>query len=421
MASNGAPVHRWSADSEEERELFQREDEEEEEEEGEVESEYSSTDEDANYASLAPDDPRMIPSGSSFSTTPTSNETPGDIFSQDSNSFSAEIVNQASDFISAPPTRPHPLSPEGLIPAADDIGLPDELFPLSPETSPTNSLSSGTLDTRSADRSPPPLSSSPPSLSSLQEDTSSRGQKETGIQRDEVTGGIAASPDSKISSKNKRMCGECSNCLNTTDCKKCRFCRDMRKYGGIGRLRQKCITRQCLKLSRVLAQEGAMGRVSKVGGALDEASTFIIISESLKANEIKSDEAAPMNDLAEKIQNFYSDVGVATSKKTPPIKPAKKSTTKKQPPKKPPTQKKPKKRPRYKSDSSNESETERGDDFTYRPVTRRTRNNDPWYYMYQPPPKTVEKRQCLGPECLYAARKYSKYCSEDCGVELAMR
>ena len=30
-------------------------------------------------------------------------------------------------------------------------------------------------------------------------------------------------------------------------------------------------------------------------------------------------------------------------------------------------------------------------------------------------------QQCLGPECVFAARPHSKYCSEECGVKLAMK
>lgn len=29
--------------------------------------------------------------------------------------------------------------------------------------------------------------------------------------------------------------------------------------------------------------------------------------------------------------------------------------------------------------------------------------------------------QCLGPECVYEARPGSKYCSEECGVQLALK
>lgn len=52
-----------------------------------------------------------------------------------------------------------------------------------------------------------------------------------------------------------RRCGECEACLNVLDCRRCRFCKDMPKHGGPGRVRQKCIKRQCLLLSRILYTE----------------------------------------------------------------------------------------------------------------------------------------------------------------------
>ena len=56
----------------------------------------------------------------------------------------------------------------------------------------------------------------------------------------------------KQAKKHSRRCGECEACLTEVDCRKCRFCRDMPKYGGPGRMRQKCIKRQCLRLSKIL-------------------------------------------------------------------------------------------------------------------------------------------------------------------------
>ena len=426
--NSSAQSHRWSGDSEEERKLFQGEEDDEDElepdGEGELESEYSSTEEEVKSPDGARtrdrDEDAFSASSSSSLNSSSSTEEPGNIFSQDLNSFSAEIVNQASNFISSPS---HPKSPEdiSLIPASDDIGLPDELFPFSPGTPPTNSPS--TFDMGSIDRSPlppsPPLS---PSRGTPQEGILNKEQERTNENKGRAMEGVTATPDSKKPPRNKRRCEECVNCLNMTDCRKCRFCRDMRKYGGIGRLRQKCITRQCIKLSRVLAQEMSMGGASKskMGMAPDQqpvmsSTTLSIITQSLKGGDA---EATPTNQS--KLQSFYSnaDHEAAASKKTAPAKPAKKTTSKKQSSKKQATQtqKRTKKRPRqtYNYESSSESEG----DFVYRPVSRRTRANDSRFYQ---PPKRLEKRQCLGPECMYAARKYSKYCSEECGVELAMR
>ena len=85
----------------------------------------------------------------------------------------------------------------------------------------------------------------------------------------------------KSSKKHSRRCGTCVACLREDDCKKCRFCKDMPKYGGPGRMRQKCIKRQCHKLSRILYAEDPLHSKSRklqhdiaaelkaVGGQLD--------------------------------------------------------------------------------------------------------------------------------------------------------
>ncbi len=69
---------------------------------------------------------------------------------------------------------------------------------------------------------------------------------------------------SRSGKKHNRRCGECVACLTETDCRKCRFCKDMPKYGGPGRMRQKCIKRQCLKLSKILYAEDPLYSKSKV-------------------------------------------------------------------------------------------------------------------------------------------------------------
>ena len=85
--------------------------------------------------------------------------------------------------------------------------------------------------------------------------------------------------------KHSRRCGLCAACLREEDCKKCRFCKDMPKYGGVGRMRQKCIKRQCHKLSRILYAEDPLhsksrklhediaAELKKVGGRVELTST----------------------------------------------------------------------------------------------------------------------------------------------------
>ena len=42
------------------------------------------------------------------------------------------------------------------------------------------------------------------------------------------------------------------------DCRRCRFCKDLPKYGGPGKVRQKCIARQCLRRSKILYTEESL-------------------------------------------------------------------------------------------------------------------------------------------------------------------
>ena len=37
------------------------------------------------------------------------------------------------------------------------------------------------------------------------------------------------------------------------------------------------------------------------------------------------------------------------------------------------------------------------------------------------PPATTKPQQCQGPGCVYAARTHSKYCSDECGIQLAIK
>jgi len=43
-------------------------------------------------------------------------------------------------------------------------------------------------------------------------------------------------------------CKKCEPCTRT-DCRLCSFCKDMKKYGGPGRMKQSCISRQCIRVS----------------------------------------------------------------------------------------------------------------------------------------------------------------------------
>ncbi|ESO95380.1 hypothetical protein LOTGIDRAFT_52553, partial [Lottia gigantea] len=53
---------------------------------------------------------------------------------------------------------------------------------------------------------------------------------------------------SKQASGNRRRRTRCKKCEACTraDCEECNFCKDMRKFGGPGRMKQSCISRQCM-------------------------------------------------------------------------------------------------------------------------------------------------------------------------------
>ncbi|XP_041346830.1 uncharacterized protein LOC121366442 [Gigantopelta aegis] len=54
-------------------------------------------------------------------------------------------------------------------------------------------------------------------------------------------------PPHKGATRSTRQCGECDACQKTEDCRQCDFCKDMKKFGGLNKIRQKCRLRQCLK------------------------------------------------------------------------------------------------------------------------------------------------------------------------------
>ena len=46
----------------------------------------------------------------------------------------------------------------------------------------------------------------------------------------------------------KTRCKECASCIRE-DCRKCIYCQDMKRYGGPGRLKQKCMYKKCFNMS----------------------------------------------------------------------------------------------------------------------------------------------------------------------------
>jgi len=58
----------------------------------------------------------------------------------------------------------------------------------------------------------------------------------------------AASGGFTVSSNIRRRrvrCRKCEACTRT-ECGECPFCKDMKKFGGLGRMKQTCVARQCI-------------------------------------------------------------------------------------------------------------------------------------------------------------------------------
>ena len=62
-----------------------------------------------------------------------------------------------------------------------------------------------------------------------------------------VRSGYAVSSSSSIRRRRVR-CRKCSACTRT-ECGECPFCKDMKKFGGLGRMKQTCVARQCIAVS----------------------------------------------------------------------------------------------------------------------------------------------------------------------------
>jgi len=171
--------------------------------------------------------------------------------------------------------------------------------------------------------------------------------------------------------RSRRTCGECVACLTTEDCGQCDFCKDMKKFGGPNKMRQKCRLRQCLVKSRVLLRGGTTYR------------------DILKEEEARREED-PNIDI--------ESVTPKKQRKAVKMKHAKSSESRKE--KLRQSSERPRKRKRI---TSNEDKPRMSADYT------------------EEKEKDDVPRQCYGPGCTNAARPGSKYCSDECGIQLAVR
>jgi len=60
-----------------------------------------------------------------------------------------------------------------------------------------------------------------------------------------VAGGFTASSSIR---RRRVRCRKCEACTRS-ECGECPFCKDMKKFGGLGRMKQTCVARQCIAVS----------------------------------------------------------------------------------------------------------------------------------------------------------------------------
>ncbi|XP_058968068.2 CXXC-type zinc finger protein 1-like [Pocillopora verrucosa] len=180
----------------------------------------------------------------------------------------------------------------------------------------------------------------------------------------------SSSKDDSERKRSRRTCGECVACVRTEDCGQCDFCKDMKKFGGPNKMRQKCRLRQCLLKSRVLLRGGTAYR------------------DMLKDEESRREDG----DI-----DIESIVPLRKQRKAVKMKHAKSSESRKE--KLRQTSERARKRKRI---MSNEEKSRLSTEY----CEERERE---------------EVRQCYGLGCTNAARSGSKYCSDECGIQLAVR
>ncbi|CAB4019848.1 CXXC-type zinc finger 1-like [Paramuricea clavata] len=175
----------------------------------------------------------------------------------------------------------------------------------------------------------------------------------------------------KTKQRSSRKCGQCTACKIQEDCGKCDYCLDMRKFGGPNKKRQKCRLRQCLTKSVHLnAQDGSskdeepQRKVRKIREPKTRHEDFG--GPSNKKHAIKLKHTRHLQGKEQKLKRQLSG----------------------------------KEQRRRKRLASRE---------TSGLYSERTR-------------QTVElPRQCYGPQCQKRARPNSKYCSHECGIQVAVR
>ncbi|XP_030633168.1 CXXC-type zinc finger protein 1b [Chanos chanos] len=206
-----------------------------------------------------------------------------------------------------------------------------------------------------------------------------------------------STPDFKIDKRrgskvkrSARMCGECEPCRRTEDCAQCDFCKDMKKFGGPNKIRQKCRLRQCVvrarKMLRVRDEEFSLRERRDNFSHRDRR-----YSDDYDENEMELYQQYKDQNMSWNSDDddgpLFSPVQRKKAIKVKHVKRREKKFDKKKDSRRHKQKQKHKDRLRH---------SDRGDGHD-----------------------SKDLRQCLGPNCIQAARPNSKYCSEDCGMKLA--
>ncbi|KAL7837407.1 hypothetical protein SRHO_G00271180 [Serrasalmus rhombeus] len=207
----------------------------------------------------------------------------------------------------------------------------------------------------------------------------------------------SSTPDFKLDKRrgskvkrSARMCGECEPCRRTEDCAQCDFCKDMKKFGGPNKIRQKCRLRQCVVRAR------KMLRVRDEEFSLRERRENIMHRDRRYSDDFDENEMELYQHYKEQNMPWGSE-----DEDGPVYSPARRKKAIKV---------KHVKRREKKIDKKKESRRHK----------QKQKHKDRMRHSDRADGRhTGDLHQCLGPNCIEAARPNSKYCSEDCGMKLA--
>lgn len=202
-----------------------------------------------------------------------------------------------------------------------------------------------------------------------------------------------------LSKRNIRRCGECEACLRS-DCGRCDFCLDMKKFGGPGKIRQKCRKRQCLKYGN---------------------RTFMKQNYKTAKSPVRE---TPVPEPPKVDVRLLDHFDYALRPEMDPKLVAEKEEKKREKKEKE-KEKKERQKQKIVSKENAEKAKEREREFIRQQLKRQTSSYT--HKTYESPPKRITKassvatkmEQCYGPGCTSPQRVGSKYCSDECGMKLA--